>query len=290
MLDAGCRVIAIDRVFDMDLKQRWSARYHKNLEILETDLSDLPHLEVDTLVHGAAVTASPEERGETPIANFRANLEPLLEILEWSTQHNVHRVFLISSSAVYRETPPGAVSEAMPTTPLGVYAVAKAATEALAETYRILYDWDVVVIRLSFIYGLEERARPTRPHLSLIGRMVQQAFEQGTITFSTQDHPRDWTFASDIGKAIYHLMQQRTLRHAIYNVASEQVMSLFDIAKAIQKYLPHVQLNQVDSFDPLARLGYLSHARIFTETGFTDWTPFDEGIRKIVAAQQEVLS
>ena len=289
LLEAGCRVVAIDRAFDDNLRNQWVTRYHQQLDIVESDLGNLPHIGADFLIHGAAITASPEERSETPITNFRANLDPMLDILEWAALHDVRRTFLLSSSAVYRETPSGEVGETLPTTPLGLYAVAKATMEALAETYRTFHQKDVVALRLSFIYGLHESPRPSRPHISIIGRMVEQAFEKGSITVPHKDHPRDWTFAPDVGRAIYHLMQQSTLGYSLYNLASQQVLSSREIAKTIQNYLPHVVLDYVDTPDRLTRLGYLSNQRLSAEIGFTNWTSVDEGIGQIVAARQEAL-
>ncbi|MBZ0275085.1 MAG: hypothetical protein K8I60_03005, partial [Anaerolineae bacterium] len=86
------------------------------------------------------------------------------------------------------------------------------------------------------------------------------------------------------------LLEQPVLKHALYNIASEHMLTRLDIAQAIQTYLPDVRLNTVAGDDPdvahLTRRGYLSHQRLQQETGFDEWTPFTEGIRQVIAEQR----
>jgi len=295
LLNEGWQVIAVDRQFDAALQAKWVKQWGDNITFVQTDSVHLPPFEVDAVIHGAAITASPEELGQTTEANFRANLDPLLAILEWAQQQSVRRVLCISSSAVYAATAPGAVSETDPTSPMGLYAVAKQTMESLIATLRTEYGRDVATIRLSNVYGVDEQPRPTRPRVSIVGRMVQQAMQTGKLIAYQEDSPRDWTFAPDIGAAIVALLKQPVLHHALYNVASEQVFSPLEIAYMVQLCLPEVQLDLRDGNDPgipkLTRRGYLSNQRLKDETGFHAWTAFAEGIRQSIEAQRnEALS
>lgn len=276
---AGHQIIALDRVFDESLKARW-AMHH----LIEGDSAALPALPVDAVVHGAAVTASPEDRHESPEANLRANIEPLLQVSEWAARQGVRRAFFLSSSGVYDQTPAGTVSEDQAPSPLGTYAVAKTLMESLMHTLHTIYQRDVVVLRLSFIYGLDEHPSPTRPRISLVGRMLHEALTSGAITVSDQDYARDWTFANDIGRVIHHLLGRDRLPHSLYNVAAQQVMTSLEIAQSIQSLLPDTTLNITHQPDTLTRLGVLSHQRLAADTGFSAWTPFIDGLRQCIKA------
>ncbi|MBI1280706.1 MAG: NAD-dependent epimerase/dehydratase family protein [Anaerolineaceae bacterium] len=289
LLQDNWQVIAVDRQFDPAVQAKWVKRWGDNVTFVQTDSRDVPPFEVDAVVHGAAITASPEELGQTPEANLRANIDPLLSILEWADSHNIGHFLSISSSAVYAATEAGAVSETMPTAPMGLYAVAKQTMESLIGTLCSEYERDVATIRLSNIYGPDEQPRSTRPRVSLVAKLIQQATQTGKITVYEDDPARDWTFAPDVGAAVVALLKQATLNHALYNVASEQVLSPLEIAMVIHKLMSQVELEIREGSNPdiplLTRRGYLSNERLQEETGFTGWTSFEDGIRQALEHQ-----
>ncbi len=294
LLLEGWQVIAVDRHFDADLRTHWTKRWGDSVTFVQTDSTNLPPFEVDALIHGAAITASPEELGQTAEGNFRANIDPLLAVLEWSQKQGVRRVLSVSSSAVYAATEPGAVSETLPTSPMGLYSVAKQMMESLLATLHTEYKRDVATIRLSNIYGPDEQPRSTRPRVSLVAKLIQQAINSRKITVFEDDPARDWTFAPDVGTAVAALLKQPTLNHALYNVASEQVLSPLDIATVIQKQLSNITLDihkgTTPDIPPLTRRGYLSHQLLQDETGFNNWTAFENGIQQALEGQHKAVT
>jgi UDP-glucose 4-epimerase len=290
LLEHNWQVIAVDRQFDATWQQSFQDKLGDQILFVQTDSATLPDIKVDALLHGAAITASPEDLGQTPEANFRANIEPLLAVSEWAVRQSVKRTLFISSSAVYNATDPGAVSETFPTSPGGLYAVAKQTMESFVATLRDVYGRDVATIRLSNIYGPDEQPRPTRPRASLVAQMVQQALQNEVLTVYQDDPVRDWTYSPDIGVAVASLLEQPSLNHALYNVASEQVLAPFEIGMTIKSLISDVVLDVREGANPnvppLTRRGYLSHQRLQEETGFTGWTAFKDGLQKIIAEQQ----
>lgn len=291
LLEHKWQVVAVDQRFDAITQHKLQAQWGNQIQFLQTDSNRLPDITVDALVHGAAVTASHEDLAQSAEANFRANIEPLVSALEWANIQQVKRALFISSSAVYSATNPGAVSETVPPSPKGLYSVAKQTMESLVTTLRELEGRDVATIRLSNIYGADEKSRATRPRISLVGQMVQQAVLNGNVTVYQNDPVRDWTFAPDIGAVVNVLLSQPVLHHSLYNVASEQVLSPTDIATTIQALMPHITLDLRSGMNPnvpkLTRLGYLSNQRLQNETGFASWTSFEDGLRQVIAERTE---
>ena len=291
LLEAGATVVAVDRTFGGALRRAWE-RWGDRVLLVESDVADMPPVEVDALVHGAAVTASPEEAGLSPEENFRANLMPVLDALEWAKQQGARRFVFLSSTAVYRATSPGPVSETLTASPLGVYAVAKYATESLIETLRAVYGRDAAVARLSNIYGPAERARPTRPRMSVVGRMIRAALETGILVVYRDDPARDWTYAPDVGRAIHRMLTCPVLPHYLYHVAPGQTLTPVEIAEAVRSLLPQVRLDVRSGVDPdapsLTRRGTLSAERLRQEVGFDDWTPFEDGIARIIDRERQL--
>ncbi|MCA0457470.1 MAG: NAD(P)-dependent oxidoreductase [Chloroflexi bacterium] len=290
LLQAGWQVIAVDRQFDSSVENTLRSHWGNQVTFVRAECDNLPDFRVDALVHGAAITASPGDLEQTAEANLRANLDPLLAVSEWAARHQVRRSIWMSSSAVYAATAVGPVPETLPTSPVGLYAVAKQTLESLAFTLRQEYGRDVSVIRLSNIYGVAERSRATRPRVSLVGRMVKEALETGRVSVYADDPARDWTFAPDVGAAVAALLKPQTLQHVLYNVASEQVFAPVDIAKMLLDLLPNIKLDIRDGSDPntppLTRRGYLTNKRLQDETSFSAWTPFAAGLQQSIDAQR----
>jgi nucleoside-diphosphate-sugar epimerase len=286
LLTAGWHVYALDRAFDADLRAAWAG----NVELIEGDATDLPEMRVDALVHGAAITASPDEVGLTPEAYLRAQLDPALDVLSWAAQMGVARVLLLSSDAVFQRTQPGLLDEDAPTQPIGLYGVAKATLENLARTLRDEYERDIAAVRLGNVYGSGELPRPSRTRISRVGRMIHEALTERRIAVEPSVPARSWTFAPDIGVAVCALLEAPQIHHALYNVASEEMLSQRDIAETIQHLLPDVELVELAGSAWLdERQHTLSHQRLYDETGFDHWTPFADGVAATIDWQRAQL-
>ena len=282
LIDQGWYVDAVDLVFDNPAVTEWN---RDQVELITSSCTALPNTTADALIHGAFITASPEARNESPEANLRANIDPLLAMMEYAEQHNIPRSIYISSSAVYRHLPDTLINEEHPANPIGVYAVAKTMMENLVETMRTVYQRDMICIRLGNIFGLNEYQRPSRPFLSVIGDMFHTALNDHTITLHHPDEVREWTFASDIGRAIHALLTPQKLNHSLYHVASGERASNLEIAQTIQNALPdtNIEINEAKSGNKpkLTRLGTLDNTRLAQDTGFNGWTTISEGIHQL---------
>ena len=284
LLDAGCVVTACDTRFAPDLLRAWNTVADRRLRLVEAEVNALPALDADVLIHAAALTASPEEAGHTPVANLRANLDPFLDALDWAHSNGVRRTIAISSSAVFRQSAPGPLRDDQPPQPLGTYAVAKTTIEHTAETLRQCHGLDVLAVRLGSIYGPGETTRTSRPRVSPVQAMIDEALHTATITVTRPHDSRDWTFAPDVGRAIVTLAQAGRLCHALYNVSSGQALTDLQLAEAIQSHLPHIQIVVRPESGP-ARAGTLVSERLVQDTGFDDWTPFAAGVGQVIAAR-----
>ncbi len=285
LLDAGCTVIASDTHFDPDLRREWAGIEGHRLRMVEAAVSELPPVALDALVHAAALTASPEEAGHSPVANLRANLDPFFDAVEWAQQNGARRTIAISSSAVFRQSAPGPLHDDQPPQPLGTYAVAKTAIEYTAETLRQCHGLDILAVRLGSIYGPGEAMRASRPRVSQVRAMIDEALQTGTITVTRPDDRRDWTFAPDVGRAIVSLVQAERLNHALYNVSSGETLTDWQLAQAIRAHLPHTEITmQAEPGALNVRAGTLVSDRLHQDTGFADWTNFVDGVGHMIAA------
>lgn len=277
LAQAGWLVSALDREFDNPAAATWD---QNRVQRVQASCADMPLIAADALVHAAFVTARPEERGESPEANLRANIEPLLQVMEYAKAEGIHRSVFISSNAVFRQTPATLVDEMRPPDPLGVYGLAKTMMEHTVDAMRRLHGRDMVCARLGSVYGSYEYSRPTRPRLSMVGQMMHDALSKGEIVVSRPAERRQWTLATDIGRAIAALLGASSLNYSLYNLASDERKTNLEIAEMIQGLLPGLSLRLTPESKGLAKavrgLGWLDNSRLQRDTGFDDWTAMSQ--------------
>jgi nucleoside-diphosphate-sugar epimerase len=285
LLAHGCRVVAVDRAFSQPQPLRWQ-HCQQSLTCIEADAADLPILDdVDTLIMGAAITAHPQDLGITPEEFMRQSLLPFLHGLEWAQRCRVRRVIAISSDAIYAQSE-GPMTEDAPPVPEGYYAVVKTTVEQFVRALHGQAQRDCVAVRLSSVYGEGETISASRPFVSMVTQLVEEAITLGVV-HPAEEAPRDWTYSRDIGDALMALINQKTLRYPVYNVASGQVVSPHDIASLIQQIIPEVGImDAVPSRRSPKRRGWLANERLQQETGFDAWTPLEEGLRRVIAVRR----
>lgn len=287
LVSRGWMVYAADRQFDNPAVAAWPS---DQVTLIQGDVEALPALAVDALIHGAAITADAEQRGETPEANFLANLMPAIAMMQYAHLHAIPRTIFMSSSAVYRVSARGLLHEENLASPLGMYAIAKHTIEALTETLRQQYQRDVICIRLGNLYGPHEVTRETRPNVSLIQQWLAQALT-GTLHINTTLNAREWTYVRDVGAALDALLQAPSLPHALYQVAAGVVHPPEAIAQVIQAALGEQNVTVTfgaDAIpDTLTRLGTLDASRLTRDTGFNQWTSLEDGIRQTLDVMRQ---
>lgn len=279
LAQSGWLVSALDLKFDNPAVAAWD---HDRVERVRASCADMPSIPADALVHAAFVTATPEERGESPEANLRANIEPLLQVMEYASARGVRRSIFISSNAVFRHSPATLVDEMRPPDPMGVYAVAKTMMEHTVGAMRHAQGRDMVCARLGGIYGSYEYRRPTRPKLSMVGQMIHDALSKGEIVVASPAERRQWTLATDVGRAIAALLGADTLKHSLYNLASSERKTDLEVARMIQGRVNGLRLRLPSANEAPARsaakLGWLDNSRLRGDTGFSDWTAMSQDV------------
>ena len=272
-LDAGFGVIAVDLYFDNPayVKPRGD-----NLRLIESDCVNMPPVAADALIHAAFVTATPEERGESPEQNLRANIEPTLAVLEYAQRQGIARSIYVSSAAVHRARTDATLYESLAPRPLGVYGVAKTLMEQTVETMREVHGRDCLCVRPGSIYGPFEFSRATRPRLSAIARMILSALTTGEVIVDRPQEQSEWTFAPDIGRALVALLESDRLNYALYQLASSEHVSNLAVARMIQGFRPSLSLRlsppEAGSTQAEVRPRTLDTARLRQDTGFRSWT------------------
>ncbi len=210
----GWRVTAVDRAFDEASRTRLAGSDLVTADLGASGPVDLPA--VPFVIHAAAITTDPTELGWTAAAHVAANTQPLLQMLEHAARTRSEAFVFVSSSGVFAATDGhGALTDVDPPTGRSPYAAAKRAGELL--TVAALEGIVAAhVVRLGYLYGPGEVARPSRTRPSAVARWLAAARAGQPLEVPANDPARDWTFTPDLALVVARLLAVRPAEHAVH--------------------------------------------------------------------------
>jgi GDPmannose 4,6-dehydratase len=205
------------------------------VRLVSGDLLDLPSLraaiervrprEIYHLAAPSFVPASWERPGETMAAiagSCAAILETVREI------DSTIRVFVSASGAIFGEAPESPQREDTPCRPTTPYAIAKLAAHELVG---VLRDHDGLHASSGIVFNHESERRPERFVTRRItrGAAAIALGRQQELTLGNLDAVRDWSFAGDIVRGAWLMLQQE--RPDDYVLASGVSHTVADLAR-----------------------------------------------------------
>ena len=164
-----------------------------------------------------------------------------LNVLEATRRvESVRRLLLMSSSGVYGtptahdnfQDSAAQIGEDGPLALDNLYAITKYSAELLAARYRVLCRKEMASVRLGPFYGPLERLSPSRPHLSIPGRLLAALQANRPVTVAGPDITRDWIYADDAAAAVHVLLVAPCWRFDVYNLGGGRAISLGEMVDA----------------------------------------------------------
>lgn len=274
----GWRVTALDREFDAVSRDRLRGCTLVTAALGDTAPADLPP--VSLVIHAAAVTTAASELGWTPAAHVAANMRPLVAMLEYAACTRPAAFVFLSSSGVFAAGDGGdGLTDADVPTGMSPYAAAKRAGELL--TVAALEGVTAAhVIRLGYLYGPHESARPTRARPSIVARWLAAARDGQPLLVPADDPRRDWTFTPDLAPALARL-SARPPAGRVVHLCSPFIRTDSAMAALIAGHVPGAVCATgpaVGPAKPPMRASDLSEAGL-------RWTAPDVALAQLVAAE-----
>lgn len=238
---AGREVVAVDRTFDAATSGRLNG-----IHMIEGELAEVLGTlgPCASVVHGAAITASPERLGITRAAHIRRNMDLLTATLEFAQSAGASRFLFVSSMGVFESddtpTPNGCVTEVTRPTADCTYCAAKHAGELLTASTATT-GFETLSLRLGNIFGPHEAVRESRQHLCLVARMVAEARDSGIITVQTPEAHREWAWLPDLADAIVRVMED-PWEQSVLHAGSPPVMGDLDLAREVVNRVPRTTI------------------------------------------------
>jgi UDP-glucose 4-epimerase len=251
------------------------------------------------IIHGAAVTPSlqQERAGTTRVVDV--NLGGAINALDAAARiPSVQRFIFVSSSGVYGLTAQaahGTIGEDAPLVLDNLYAITKRSAELLTARYGVLHGKPMCAVRLGPIYGAMERPSASRERLSAPGQL-QAAWRTGRrVTVAGPDVTRDWTYAGDVGQAIWALLAAPQWRYEVYNLSYGRAVALREMVDAFARqglaasWVDPVEDADVAMVSAQTRTP-MDGARLHADSGYRPQTDPADGVARAITLEKAVDS
>ncbi len=196
-------------------------------------------------------------------------------------------VYGVSSDLPFRED--GSLVMGAPTKGRWSYACSKAIDEFLALAYWREKKLPTVIVRLFNTVG----PRQTGQYGMVVPTFIKQALAGRPITvFGDGTQTRCFCYVGDVVEALVKLMQHPQAVGEIFNLGSNQEISILDLAKRVKELtgsrseihlVPYDQAYEEGFEDMPRRVPDIS--KIHSLVGFQPRTPLDEVLRSVIEHQ-----
>jgi UDP-glucose 4-epimerase len=227
LLARGHAVTLFDRAGLPPAAEQDFARHSGRLTAIQGDVTDRQKVEeaiaagFEAIILAAAVTAGPAREAAEPASILQVNLLAQTPILIAARRSGVNRIINLSSASAYgatafRDTP---LDEEAPCDPVSLYAITKFASEKVAARLAALWQYEVISVRLSAVFGPWERATGVRDTLSPQAQILA-AMQGGREAVLPRPGVRDWIYAPDVAEAVTLLIEAEKPKHQLYNIST----------------------------------------------------------------------
>ena len=279
-------VLAVDRTFDAATTARL-----KGIRLIEGQLpqvlAGLDHDGLEAVIHGAAITASPERLGVSRAAHIRRNMDLLTATLDFARGAGASKFLFISSMGVFESndapSPNGRFTEATKPKATCTYCAAKQAGELLTAS-AAEPEFATLSVRLGNIFGAFEAIRESRQHLCLVSRMFAEARTCGVITVGTPEAEREWSWLPDLATAIALLMQKfETSGAPVIHAGTPPAITDLALARAIAARIHGAKIRlSPPPHDPIRPPMGSGVASVFEAA---QWTGMDDALDQMIQAE-----
>lgn len=186
---------------------------------------------VDVIFHLAGISSLPECQ-TNPGEAYQVNTAGTANVLEAARRHNVSRVILSSSSAIYENEIFFPTPENPNPNPALTYSLSKKHAEEVCHSFQKLYGMDIVILRFFNVYGPHMDFRRSNP--PLVSYIIKCLMEyKNPILHSDGKQARDMIYVDDVVKLCEIVLTHKKAKNQIFNVGSGQAYTIREIYQYI---------------------------------------------------------
>lgn len=236
------KIFAVGRNLEKAKKRFEDYWQSDNFKFLEMDINKKINIDfkIDYIIHAASNT-HPKLYFSDPIGSIMTNVLGTYNLLEFAKNKNIQRFVFLSSVEIYGqalnandifdEKYCGYLDS---NTFRAAYPEGKRAGEALLNAYKEKYDMDIVIPRLSRVYGPTMRLNDTKA----MSQFILNGVRKENIVLKSKGEQRfSYCYVSDAAAGIFYVMLLGKKGEA-YNIAdSGEILTLREITKNIADFV-----------------------------------------------------
>ena len=295
LLDKGHQVVVLDNLSTGSLSNIKKIYKNKNLKvhvdtIFNRELINDLVKDSDQIYHLAAAVGV-RFIVDNPVLTIETNVGGTEIMIRFANKHK-KKIFIASTSELYGKSNSSPFKEGIDRIygPTNIrrwcYAGSKAIDEFLALAYWHEKKLPVVIGRLFNTIG----SRQTGQYGMVVPRFVQQALLDHPITvYGDGKQSRCFAYVKDIVDALVKLMENDKCIGEVYNIGTDQEISILNLAKKIKKLtnssspiklIPYNEAYEEGFEDMMRRIPDLS--KIKKTIGYEPKVPLDEILKEII--------
>ncbi|MCE3226590.1 MAG: NAD-dependent epimerase/dehydratase [Bacteroidetes bacterium] len=197
-----------------------------NNEQLRKDFKD-----VDTVYYLASETI-PASSWDTPMIEIEKNLVPFINFLEIISKLKVKKIAFVSSAGTVYGTTNGKVPEDFNKAPFSPYGITKLAMENFLNYYRVKYNLQFDVYRVSNVYG---EGQNIGKGLGIINTFLEKIIKESSVkVFGDGQTIRNYIYVKDVAELL-SLTIRTPDTSDVYNVSSNSTLSINELIKIMKE-------------------------------------------------------
>jgi UDP-glucose 4-epimerase len=238
----------------------------------------------DAVAHLAAVADVNDVHAEPEDAE-RINARGTVTVLEAARRAGVKRIVYASTIWVYSDCQEEAVDEdTLLPAPSHLYTSTKLAGELYCKAYQELYGIDYTILRFGIPYG------PRAREAAVIPAFVGKALRNEPLTLAGDgSQSRRFVYVEDLADGVARSLGD-VATNRIYNLASNENVSIKQIAEAIREEMGNVEIVHGPGRPGDFGGKVVCSERARRELGWSASTPFAEGVRRYISWRLEQQS
>ena len=175
----------------------------------------------DYIIHTAS-DANPQFYATQPVEVMKANVNGVINMMEYGLGHDMKRFLYVSSGEIYGEGNGGVLSEEYSgyvdcMKPRSCYPSSKRAAETLCVSYIEEYGADAVIARPCHVYGPHFTDNDNRVYAQFIRNVLDG---NDIVMKSNGEQLRSWCYVIDCVSALLYILLKGENGHA-YNIADK---------------------------------------------------------------------
>ncbi len=237
---------------------------------------------VDYVFHLAALVSVPESM-EKPADTVEINVRGTLHVLEAARTHNVKKVVISSSAAIYGDNPTVPKVETMLPEPRSPYAITKLDDEYYGRMFTADFGLPVACLRYFNVFG--PRQNPKSQYAAAVPIFIDRCLRgEEIVIYGDGEQTRDFVYVKDIVAA--NVRAATSGMTGVYNVANGRSVSINELAKMIVRLtdanvpVRHATVRAGDVKHSLADVGRMK------STGFVARTTLEDGLQQTIEAMR----